>query len=222
MQTSKLKVKYEEEAAIQLLASRLKYYPLIQLLSRSAYTWYELQFGFTFNPATETANQYAAQCLVALITPSGAVGYFIVFLCMQPYAWKYLYSRVTTGRKFQRPAKALTPAAAFSKRDSDLYNADDKDLIDILRYDSFGAMLSEVEQSTVSFWSKSGSKFSIASNFNLANATSSGAVSAEISLCEMPGRFSENVQDCSRYTEESQSSSTFCENPILDASSQNP
>lgn len=137
IQKSSLKIRYEEEIAITLLASRLKYYPLIQMISRSAYTWYELQFGFTFNPAQETTNQYIAQCLVALVTPSGAIGYFLVFLYMQPYAWKYFLSRLRNFSRYEKPTSVASPSD-FTKRNSDFFNLEDSELFDILRYDSFG------------------------------------------------------------------------------------
>ena len=45
--------------AIAVLANRMLYYPIVQAISRSGSAWYELQFGWDFNPPSVTRLQFA-------------------------------------------------------------------------------------------------------------------------------------------------------------------
>ena len=78
--------------AILTMVSRLKYYPLIQALARSGLTVYEMQYGYDFNPDPVTPERFGLQIYSALITPSASVGYFFVFLYVQPHACNYFFS----------------------------------------------------------------------------------------------------------------------------------
>lgn len=75
--------------AIITMVSRLKYYPLIQALARSGLTVYEMQYGYDFDPNPISSERFQLQIYSALIAPSASVGYFFVFLYMQPHAYNY-------------------------------------------------------------------------------------------------------------------------------------
>jgi len=55
-----------QEMVIQTLVSRLSYYPLIQALSRSATTWFELQYGFDFSNPNASFTQYVISMSTAV------------------------------------------------------------------------------------------------------------------------------------------------------------
>ena len=78
--------------AIITMVSRLKYYPLIQALARSGLTVYEMKYGYDFDPNPITPARFRLQIYSTLITPSASVGYFFVFLYMQPHAYNYFIS----------------------------------------------------------------------------------------------------------------------------------
>lgn len=91
--------------AIWALSRRLLYYPLVQVLARVGFSYYEIQFGFDFDLTSASDAQFAAQCFFVITTPFGAVGYFIIFLVMQPHAWNYLKSRLLTGKRYVIPVR---------------------------------------------------------------------------------------------------------------------
>jgi hypothetical protein len=72
------------------LASRFKYYPIVQVLCRLPTTGYQLAYGFKFsnfqNVKLSDPGQVAALFLYAATAPSGGIAYFLIFLYMQPQA----------------------------------------------------------------------------------------------------------------------------------------
>ena len=81
-----------QEEAVCTLAIRMQYYPFIQALSRSGLTWYIYAYGFNFNPINVTKLQFIVQILSAILAPSASIGYFIIFLIMQPKAYTQFQS----------------------------------------------------------------------------------------------------------------------------------
>ena len=61
------------EIATRLLVNRIKYYPLVQALSRLFFTGYEFAYGQNFNPGSATTPQFVAQCLVTFAVPLEAM-----------------------------------------------------------------------------------------------------------------------------------------------------
>ena len=78
------------QEAIETLAWRLIYYPVVQTISRAAVAWYELEYNFNLSPTQPTANEFIGLCFVAIFTPSASFGYLCIFLLMQPNAWHCL------------------------------------------------------------------------------------------------------------------------------------
>jgi hypothetical protein len=72
------------------LASRYKYYPIVQIICRVPTTAYQLRYGFGFDSfktaSLSDTSQLAALFVYALTAPSGGILYFFVFLFMQPRA----------------------------------------------------------------------------------------------------------------------------------------
>ena len=87
--------------AIVALVQRLKYYPLIQGFTRIPFLVYGYLYGFTVDPHTSDASEFALQCLVVTITPLASVGYLMLFLLIQPNAMKCFTHRLMTGKSIQ-------------------------------------------------------------------------------------------------------------------------
>jgi len=86
-----------------VLVQRLLYYPVVQVISRFGLSWFELEYGFAFGLYDGSSTRFAVLCLAAAAAPCCALGYLIIFLKMQPRAWLFLLSRVTTGRRYVKP-----------------------------------------------------------------------------------------------------------------------
>lgn len=76
------------EQALRKLAMRLVYYPVVQAVSRSAVAWYEMVYGWNFDPSHTSQSQFIGQIFFAILTPSASYGYLAIFLLMQPKAWE--------------------------------------------------------------------------------------------------------------------------------------
>lgn len=146
-----------QEQAIKILVGRLKYYPLVQAISRIGYSWYEIEYGFNFNPNSVSRIQFASQCVVAIATPLGSVGYFVIFLLMQPHAYKFLKTRLTTGKRFKNPHNVFGPLLDFDNDDANINNSgwgptspknlDEDTLFNIMGEDSVaGSLLGDGER----------------------------------------------------------------------------
>lgn len=90
-----INMKIGKNHVLFILSRRLKYYSLALILSRFFSTWYEIAYNFeSYN--LDPSNASFIQNFVFLghyfCTPLAGVGYFIVFLHMQPDAWCILKS----------------------------------------------------------------------------------------------------------------------------------
>jgi hypothetical protein len=98
------------------LSRRIKYYPLVQVIFLLGLTWYF--FGYTldlFGPRHDATLQTVAWFTYSILTPAAGVGYFIVFLTVQPYAYSRLKVRI-------REALGL-PVDRTLSRHSEIYRA---------------------------------------------------------------------------------------------------
>lgn len=77
---------------VYVLAMRLQYYCIVQTLTRLGASWYQLQYGFgaTYHEDSASTLQTISLFSEVILTPSAGIGYLIVFLCIQPDAWKQL------------------------------------------------------------------------------------------------------------------------------------
>jgi hypothetical protein len=76
-----------QEEAICLLSKRMQFYPLVQAISRAGLAWYEFVYGWDFDPATVSVEQFICQMISAMTTPAASVGYLAIMLVMQPKAY---------------------------------------------------------------------------------------------------------------------------------------
>ncbi len=81
---------------VRVLASRLKYYPIVQVVTRVGAAWYEAAYGFdtqTFDDKMGVKQQVSLY-FYAICVPSAGLGYFLVFLWVQPRALALLKRRL--------------------------------------------------------------------------------------------------------------------------------
>ena len=95
---SKSKIKTQAEIAINTLCRRVMYYPILQTISRSGYAWYEFQYGFNFSSsqAEHDPERYGLLIYSAIITPTVSIGYLIIFLYIEPHAYK-IFKKIFCG-----------------------------------------------------------------------------------------------------------------------------
>jgi hypothetical protein len=76
------------------LARRLKFYPIVQVLSMVGQVWYYFEYDLHWlGSSTGTTHMIAWLCYCVL-TPCAGLGYFTVFLRVQPFAYNHLMMRV--------------------------------------------------------------------------------------------------------------------------------
>jgi len=95
---SKSTTKTPAEIAINTLCRRVMYYPILQTVSCSGYAWYEFQYGFDFNVSqTEhDPERYGLLMYSAIIITTVSVDYLILFLYIEPHAYK-IFKKVFCG-----------------------------------------------------------------------------------------------------------------------------
>ena len=73
---------------IAILAFRMKYYPLIQIITRLAASWYETKYGYTYNYLySYSIIEKFSIILYSITFPSAGIGYFLIFLIVTPGAY---------------------------------------------------------------------------------------------------------------------------------------
>lgn len=69
------------------IVRRMKYYPLVQIVTRLAVAWYEYEYGHTYSfHQSDPLKQKIALFMYVVMLPSAGVGYFIVFAISTPNA----------------------------------------------------------------------------------------------------------------------------------------
>jgi hypothetical protein len=81
--------------SICTLAARLKYYPIVQTITRLPATIYVFVYTGTGYANDHRASRIFANFLYDLTTPLGGLGFFLVFMSMQPMA-KHHFMRIVT------------------------------------------------------------------------------------------------------------------------------
>lgn len=105
-----------EDKAIRELVKRLRYYPLCQAITRFPYYCFLLVFGpnFFYHGDAEM-KVYGIIILIGFLLEP--IGYFAIFLTMQPAAFKYLITRLF---KCGKVTSATTISTSFETRPSSL------------------------------------------------------------------------------------------------------
>jgi hypothetical protein len=83
-----------QEVAIDILSRRMFYYPFVQALGRIGACIYEGMYGFDKYSGNSSETQFALACFYYLTAPSIGAGYLIIFLIMQPKAYKHFKSLI--------------------------------------------------------------------------------------------------------------------------------
>lgn len=77
---------------VAALSSRMILYPVVQVITRVGAAW--MEFGYPITGADEDTPDYkAAFALFSVFSPAAGVGFFLIFISMQPIARKHLYDR---------------------------------------------------------------------------------------------------------------------------------
>jgi hypothetical protein len=79
-----------------VLSKRLVYYCVIQTITRIGSSWYQLQYGFgsaaEYDASQASLLKSGIYLSEFILNPSAGIGYLIIFLKIQPDAWKELKS----------------------------------------------------------------------------------------------------------------------------------
>ena len=132
---SKSTTKTPAEIAINTLCRRVMYYPILQTIGRSGYAWYEFQYGFNFSVSESAHNseRYGLLMYSAIITPTVSIGYLIIFLYIEPHAYK-IFKKIFCC--IDTPEKDSDDRRSSSRIDgsvlSNIYNSSNNSNIDII------------------------------------------------------------------------------------------
>jgi len=79
--------------AVMVLADRLKWYPIVQVFSRSGAAFYDYKYGYGTNGYGDNGEKLHDIALVcyAAFTPLAGIGYFVLFLKMQSEANEHFW-----------------------------------------------------------------------------------------------------------------------------------
>jgi hypothetical protein len=103
----KAKHKKSPQDPVRILAYRLKYYPIVQLITRLGVAWYEYisnTDGFDYDYDPNKAIGYQIAYFVYIVTqPSAGIGFFIIFMLVSPGAYRtmreYFLSMICMGEQ---------------------------------------------------------------------------------------------------------------------------
>lgn len=76
------------------LSRRIKYYPIVQIISLLGITWYFFAYILHLFGDGDMNLQLAVWYIYSVLSPAAGIGYFVVFLTVQPYAYKHLSRRI--------------------------------------------------------------------------------------------------------------------------------
>lgn len=82
----------KQQVAINTLSSRMIYYPLVQSCGRISALVYQNLYGFGRYSGNTSTSQFICACMYYTTAPAVGIGYFIVFLIMQPQAMRHFHS----------------------------------------------------------------------------------------------------------------------------------
>lgn len=89
------------------LVTRLRYYPIVQIVTGICGIWWDLEFGFDpvrGSPEHYTLVETICTFMYAITNPWAGIGYFLIFLYVQPSAYKFLCHKAANMCKCSRPA----------------------------------------------------------------------------------------------------------------------
>jgi hypothetical protein len=114
-----------------ILVGRLKYYPIVQIFTRIFAIWWDLEYGFQ---QTAWTGHYSTEKLIVqlaydITNPFAGIGYFFVFLCVQPTAYAYFSYLLTSwwcccSSSFQDLKSSSLNHSTLSKSNSNQFQED--------------------------------------------------------------------------------------------------
>lgn len=97
----------QQQLMINELSRRMIYYPLMQTVSRIGASIYEPLYGYGPYLGNTSHTKYSLACLYATTAPAAGIGYLIIFLAMQPYAYEQFVSILTTCKTIPPPESSV-------------------------------------------------------------------------------------------------------------------
>lgn len=93
-------VRGETKHLLSQLTRRLVYYPIVQILTRAGASWWEYQYGFQ-SDSFDSSGAFSPQkqlsvYLFAISNSTAGIGYFLVFIKVQPLAYGRLTALINT------------------------------------------------------------------------------------------------------------------------------
>lgn len=112
---------------IRELAERLKYYPVVQIVCMLGLIWFFFSYilNLGVGPQDDATLKLISWYSYSILSPAGGIGYFIVFLKVQPYAYNRLilrlrlFCRLPVDRTMSAHSDAYRISGIVSLRDSD-------------------------------------------------------------------------------------------------------
>lgn len=103
------------------LVTRLRYYPIVQILTGICGIWWDLEFGFDpvrGSPEHYTLVETICTFMYAITNPWAGIGYFLIFLYVQPSAYKFLCHKVANLCTSSKPSTAPRNAGQAGSNDN--------------------------------------------------------------------------------------------------------
>lgn len=96
----------------------------IVAISRAGCAWYEFSYGREFNVDKVSQTQFLAQVAFAVLTPAASVGYFFIFITLQPRAYKAMMA-ILRGKRIvfdtkSHPATTRRSTGVFANNSNSL------------------------------------------------------------------------------------------------------
>lgn len=85
---------YDRNNPIFELISRIIYYPIVQIVARSFPAWYELQYIINSDDDNVNTTKTVSLIFYSIFLFSAGIGFFIVFLIVQPNAFEFLKKNI--------------------------------------------------------------------------------------------------------------------------------
>ena len=108
--------KLPRDHPLVILTSRLKWYPIVQMITRLWPSIYELTYGNALDHAsfsTGNASSDAEIISYGILLPSAGIGFFLVFLAVQPLARAH-WSELCCNRKVKEPTDVYDRSSVCS------------------------------------------------------------------------------------------------------------
>jgi hypothetical protein len=105
-----------QQLMINELSRRMIYYPLMQTVSRIGASLYEPLYGYGPYMGHTSNTEYGIACLYAITAPAAGIGYMMIFLAMQPYAYEQFVSILTRCKTLEPPEHSVTSSTTTARK----------------------------------------------------------------------------------------------------------